>query len=68
MYSVQGIFQHYSQCTTVRTILSKIQYVQDFSKIEQHILDTNAGKNCLKLPQLSIKHWCWKNEQHLNIY
>ncbi len=21
----------------------------------------------LKLPQMSNKHWCWKNEQHLNI-
>ncbi len=23
--------------------------------------------NYLKLPQMSNKHWCWKNEQHLNI-
>ncbi len=23
--------------------------------------------NCLKLPQMSNEHWCWKNEQHLNI-
>ncbi len=28
----------------VRTILNKIRYFQDFSKIEQHVLDTNAGK------------------------
>ncbi len=21
--------------------------------------------NCLKLPQMSNSHWCWKNEQHL---
>jgi hypothetical protein len=24
--------------------------------------------NCLKLPQMSSLDWCWKNEQHLNIY
>jgi hypothetical protein len=26
--------------------------------IEKPALDTNAGKNCLKLPQMSNKHWC----------
>ncbi len=37
------------------------------SLIGQHVLDTNAGKNCLKLPQRSNLHWCWKNEQCLII-
>jgi hypothetical protein len=23
--------------------------------------------NCLKLPQMSNLHWCWKNEPHLNV-
>jgi hypothetical protein len=32
--------------------------------IEQHILDTNTGKNCLKLRQISNYHWCWKHELH----
>jgi hypothetical protein len=26
--------------------------------IEQHILDTHAGKQLLKMLQMSIKHWC----------
>ncbi len=35
--------------------------------IKQHVLDTNAGENCLKLPQMSNECLCWKNEIHLNI-
>jgi hypothetical protein len=35
--------------------------------IEQYVLDTNAGKNSLKLSQMSNSHWCWKNELHLNV-
>jgi hypothetical protein len=35
--------------------------------MEQHILDTNAGKQQFKLPQMSNSHWCYKIELHLNI-
>jgi hypothetical protein len=35
--------------------------------IEQHVLDTNAGKQLSEAAQMSNLHCCRKNERHLNI-
>ncbi len=36
--------------------------------MEEHVLDTNAGKQPqIKQPQISSQLWCGKNKQHLNM-
>ncbi len=44
---------------------SKIPYKE--KTIEQHILGTVLENNFFKPPQMSNSHWCWNNEQHLNV-
>jgi hypothetical protein len=40
----------------------------EIALIEERVIDTFAEKNIsFKLPQKSNKHWCRKNEHHLNI-
>ncbi len=46
---------------------SNLSFVSETDLKEQRILNTNEGKNSLKLPQMSNQHWRRKNEQHLNM-
>ncbi len=39
----------------------------DWNLIDYHVQTRMQENNCLKLSQMSNSHWCWKNEQHLNI-
>ncbi len=48
-------------------VLTKVLKIVTYELMEQYVLDTNAGKQLLKLPQISNELYCWKNEQHLNM-
>ena len=63
----KGLYYKTSYSGKMRIKLARLSHSCLCLIIEQCILDNNAGNNCLKLPQMSNKHWCWKNEQHLNI-
>jgi hypothetical protein len=49
-----GVFRQSSLCS------------MSVDSLEQYYIHMQDN-NCLRLPQMSNKHWCWKNEQYLNI-